>query len=197
MHMPESLWKRISDLPLVLEAHAVEHLSAPAPADRTTLLVRLRGGNAEGLGEDVGGTMIDKDGAFLAAAPGLSLAGEWTLGSFVAHLGGLDLWPEPPEWEMGRRWRTWAFESAALDLALQQAGLGLPEALGREAAPLRFVNSLGSRESDASSKSLVCKAGKLSLGRLSGRPLRIASSSRRLVTSLRNVRSCGVERTGI
>ena len=87
--------------------------------------------------------MIDEDGAFLAAAPDLSLAGEWTLASFVAHLGGLDLWPEPPEWEMARRWRNWAFESAALDLALQQAGIGLPEALGREAAPLRFVNSLG------------------------------------------------------
>ena len=141
--MPESLWNRISGLPLVVESHAVEHLSAPAPADRTTLLVRLRGGGAEGLGEDVGGTMLDEDGAFLAAAPDLPLAGEWTLASFVEHLRGLQLWPQPPEWEMGRRWRNWAFESAALDLALQQAGIGLPEALGREAAPLRFVHSLG------------------------------------------------------
>jgi len=141
--MPESLWNRISGLPLVVESHAVEHLSAPAPADRTTLLVRLRGAGAEGLGEDVGGTMLDEDGAFLAAAPDLSLAGEWTLASFVEHLGGLHLWPRPPEWDMGRRWRNWAFESAALDLALQQAGIGLPEALGREAAPVRFVNSLG------------------------------------------------------
>jgi hypothetical protein len=44
---------------------------------------------------------------------------------------------------MARRWRRWAFESAALDLALAQAKLGLPEALGREPAPVRFVNSLG------------------------------------------------------
>ena len=28
----------------------------------------------------------------------------------------------PPQWEMALRWRNWAFESAALDLALNQAG---------------------------------------------------------------------------
>ena len=53
------------------------------------------------------------------------------------------MWPAPPEWEMARRWRNWAFESAALDLALLQAGIGLAEALGRAPAPVRFVNSLG------------------------------------------------------
>jgi L-alanine-DL-glutamate epimerase-like enolase superfamily enzyme len=142
-HMPESLWNRIADLPLAVESHAVEHLHAPAQADRTTLLVRLRGRGAEGLGEDVGGTMIDEDGRFVAAAPDLALAGDWTLASFVDRLASLDLWPDPPQWEMARRWRTWAFESAALDLALQQAGVGLAEALGREPAPVRFVNSLG------------------------------------------------------
>jgi hypothetical protein len=41
---------------------------------------------------------------------------------------------------MARPLRNWAFESAALDLALRQAGLGLPEALGRSPAPVRFVN---------------------------------------------------------
>ena len=138
-----SLWPRIADLPLVIESHAIERLAAPAPADRETLLVRLRGRGAEGLGEDVGGTMVDADGLFLAAAPELGLAGEWTLATFAAHLASVDMWPEPPEWEMARRWRNWAFESAALDLALLQTGLGLAEALGRAPAPVRFVNSLG------------------------------------------------------
>ena len=138
-----SLWTRIADLPLVIESHAIERFAAPAPAERVTYLVRLRGRGAEGLGEDVGGTMLDEDGAFLAAAPALPLAGEWTLATFAAHLAGVAVWPEPPEWEMARRWRNWAFESAALDLALLQAGIGLPEALGREPAPVRFVNSLG------------------------------------------------------
>ena len=138
-----SLWPRVADLPLVVESHAIERFAAPAPSERETYLVRLRGRGAEGLGEDVGGTMLDKDGAYLAAAPALPLAGEWTLATFAAHLAGVDVWPQPPEWEMARRWRNWAFESAALDLALQQAGTGLPEALGREPAPVRFVNSLG------------------------------------------------------
>jgi hypothetical protein len=40
-----------------------------------------------------------------------------------------------------RDYRRWAFESAALDLALQQAGLSLAQAVQREAAPVRFVVS--------------------------------------------------------
>jgi hypothetical protein len=42
-----------------------------------------------------------------------------------------------------RRWRNWGFESAALDLALNQSGLALHDVLGRRPRPLRFVNSLG------------------------------------------------------
>jgi hypothetical protein len=38
-------------------------------------------------------------------------------------------------------YRRWAFESAALDLALRQAGATLGEVVGREQAPLRFVVS--------------------------------------------------------
>jgi L-alanine-DL-glutamate epimerase-like enolase superfamily enzyme len=141
--MPESLWSRVADLPLTIDAHAIERLAAPPPAERVTYLVRLRGNDAEGLGEEIGGDMLDESGAFLAAAPSLALAGEWTLATFCDHVAGLDLWPEPPEWEAARRFRRWAFESAALDLALAQAGLGLAEALGRAPAPVRFVNSLG------------------------------------------------------
>src|SRR3954451_2155035 len=142
-HMPESLWPRLADLPLTVDAHATDHLEAPSPAERVTYLVRLRGAGAEGLGEDVGGDMLDEKGAFLAAAPSLALAGQWTLETFLDHVAGLDLWPERPEWDMARRWRRWGSESAALDLALAQAGRPLGEALGREPAPVRFVNSLG------------------------------------------------------
>jgi L-alanine-DL-glutamate epimerase-like enolase superfamily enzyme len=39
-------------------------------------------------------------------------------------------------------YRAWAYESAALDLALRQAGRSLHEAVGREARPVRFVVSL-------------------------------------------------------
>ena len=44
---------------------------------------------------------------------------------------------------MTQRWRNWAFQAAALDLALNQAGRPLHEIVGREPAPVRFVNSLG------------------------------------------------------
>jgi L-alanine-DL-glutamate epimerase-like enolase superfamily enzyme len=59
------------------------------------------------------------------------LAGEHTLESYSRAL-------EPHGFDLYRRW---AFESAALDLALQQAGLSLADALGREPRPVRFVVS--------------------------------------------------------
>src|SRR5690606_7529090 len=42
-----------------------------------------------------------------------------------------------------RLYRRWALESAALDLALRQAGRSLAEALGRAPAPVEYVVSLG------------------------------------------------------
>src|SRR5437773_1257054 len=62
---------------------------------------------------------------------------------FCEHLETLELWPEPPEWHGALRFRQWASESAALDLALRQAGHSLHDVLGLEPQPVRFVNSLG------------------------------------------------------
>src|SRR5262249_57408753 len=59
----------------------------------------------------------------------LDLAGEHTLDSLSQRFEGLlDL-------------RCWGFESAALDLALRQAGRPLYEVLGREPRPVTFVVS--------------------------------------------------------
>jgi hypothetical protein len=137
-------WGRLATLPVVVEGYEVERRAAQAAYgfERVTSLVRLRGGGAEGLGEDVS-PFEEEDGTLHAVGPVLPLAGEWTLESLCGHLAGLDQWPVPPRWDPMRRWRHWAFESAALDLALNQAGRSLPEALGREPAPVRFVNSLG------------------------------------------------------
>lgn len=41
-----------------------------------------------------------------------------------------------------RFYRRWAFESAALDLGLRQAGLSLADALGRTPRPVNFVSSV-------------------------------------------------------
>ena len=91
-----------------------------------------------GFNDDAAENILENRRRFLKLFPG-----EWTLAGFSDQLATLDLFVKPPEWELARRWRRWAFESAALDLALRQAGRSLPAMLGREARPLRFVNSLG------------------------------------------------------
>src|ERR687892_118022 len=140
----ESLWPRLAELPLVVEACEYDRLQAVLAFefDRITTHVRLVGAGADGLGEDV--SVFREDGTTLHETwPSLPLEGEWTLAGFCDHLATLELWPEPPEWDVALRLRNWAFESAALDLALRQAGRSLHDLLGLELQPVRFVNSLG------------------------------------------------------
>jgi hypothetical protein len=140
----ESLWPRLAGLPLVVEACEYERLHAVLAYDfeRVTTHVQLVGAGAVGLGEDV--SVHVEDGSSLhETQSALPLAGEWTLAAFCEHLATLELWPEPPEWPIALRLRNWAFESAALDLALRQAGRSLHDVLGLEPRPVRFVNSLG------------------------------------------------------
>jgi hypothetical protein len=140
----ESLWPRVGGLPLVIESCEYDRLHGVLAYEfeRITTQVRLVGAGADGLGEDV--SVAREDGTALhEGRPSLPLAGEWTLASFCDHLATLELWPEPPEWDVALRFRRWAFESAALDLALRQADRSLPEVLGLEPQPVRFVNSLG------------------------------------------------------
>jgi hypothetical protein len=137
-------WDSLADLPLTIESYAVERLAAQASYsfERVTTLVRLQGGGEEGLGEDVS-PFRDEGATLHAMGPVLPVAGDWTLASFCEHMHGVEQWKTPPEWEPMRRWRNWSFQSAALDLALRQAGVPLHEAVGREPRALRFVNSLG------------------------------------------------------
>ena len=138
------MWPRLAALPLVVEACEFDRLHAVLAFEfeRVTTHVRLAGAGAEGLGEDV--SAFREDGTTLhETRRALPLEGEWTLGGFCDHLATLALWEEPPEWDVALRFRRWAFESAALDLALRQAGRSLHDALGLEPQPVRFVNSLG------------------------------------------------------
>src|SRR3954452_8064867 len=140
----ESPWPRLAGLPLVIEGCEYESLHAVLAYEfeRITTHVRLVGAGADGLGGD--GSVVREDGTTLhETRPALPLEGEWTLAGFCDHLATLELWPQPPEWEAALRWRNWAFESAALDLALRQAGRSLHDVLGLEPGPVRFVNSLG------------------------------------------------------
>jgi L-alanine-DL-glutamate epimerase-like enolase superfamily enzyme len=139
----EAWWPRLAELPLLIEDSRLEQLEPEASFGfpRVTIQIRLMGGGHEGLGEDIS-PMPGEENALATAIPSLPLAGEWTLASFCEHLAALEQWPAPPAWEAARRYRNWGYESAALDLALRQAGRSLPEALGIEPRPVRFVNSL-------------------------------------------------------
>ncbi len=138
-----STWELLADLEVVIEEYSLSGLVASVSSDfeRKSTLIAMRGEGQEGVGEDVTYDAVDHD-VLQAAGPTLPLAGRHTLASFSDMLGELDLFPEPPQREVSRRYRTWAYESAALDLALRQAGSTLHEALGRTPAPVRFVVSL-------------------------------------------------------
>ena len=105
-----------------------------------TTVITLHGAGEEGLGEDVVYDEIDHE-TQLAAGPTLPLAGDWTLDGFARHLDGLALFPAEPVRAFSRNYRRWAFESAALDLALRQAGVSLADALGLQPRPVTFVVS--------------------------------------------------------
>ena len=136
-------WSRIAGLALTVERYELERLAVQLGPDflRVTTVIHLHGAGEEGLGEDVTYATADQD-ALQAAAAALPLAGTWTLAGFCEQLASLDLFPAPPSSPVYRLYRNWAFESAALDLALRQAGEPLHAVLRRTPAPVRFVASL-------------------------------------------------------
>lgn len=92
---------------------------------RRTTTVVLSGLGCQGFGEDVT-YASDEQLAFQQAGPPTGLCGNFTLASFSAALDALS----PKQWfttkpaqEAAWHYRRWAFESAALDLALRQAKL--------------------------------------------------------------------------
>jgi L-alanine-DL-glutamate epimerase-like enolase superfamily enzyme len=138
-----ALWERVADLPLEIEGYALERLQRDVSSDftRVSTVLRFHGDGHEGLGEDVSYDAEDQ-AALQDAGATQPLAGTWTLESFCDHLATLDLWPEPARHDASVLYRVWAYESAALDLALRQAEIPLHEALGRELSPVHFVVSL-------------------------------------------------------
>jgi hypothetical protein len=138
-----STYERIADLPLTIDDYAFEGLSKSVSSgfERVTTIIHIRGGGEEGIGEDV---TYDAEEHAKQAEHGREhqLAGQWTFDSFSEHLDTLDLFPAgPPNTDVFRNYRRWAYESAALDLALRQNATSLAEVLGRELEPVRFVVS--------------------------------------------------------
>lgn len=137
------LWEAVRGLPLQVDELALETLERPTKMGvRLTTVVRLRGGGHEGVGEDV--TYDPFSHSALQGWDGLpEVRGSWTIETFSAVFEGVSLFPTPPEHDVDERYRRWAFESAALDLALRQAGTGWSTAVGRPVGPLTFVSSRG------------------------------------------------------
>ena len=133
----------IAGLPLEVEGYELEGLELALGPDftRLTTLIRLRGAGEEGVGEDVVYDGLDHI-AFRDEKADLPLEGTWTIDSFSEHLEGLELFPTEPGMEAAHDYRRWAFESAALDLALRQAGRSLADVVGREPRPVTFVVSM-------------------------------------------------------
>jgi hypothetical protein len=136
-------YDRVRELPLVIESYDVDERSMEISSEftRKTTVIRLLGNGEEGLGEDVTYDAAEHD-AQLARGPVLPLTGTWTFSSFSARLAGLPLFEQAPERDVFVSYRRWAFESAALDLALRQAELSLATALERDLRPLTFVKSM-------------------------------------------------------
>jgi len=126
-----SLWDGVRGLEVKVDDYALQRRESSTPSGwtRVTTTVVLHGDGGGGEGEDV-----TYDAAVHDGVPNdLMLAGTWSLEDFCHRLDDFE--------QLEEGYRRWAFESAALDLALRQNELGLGEALGREERPVRFVVS--------------------------------------------------------
>ncbi len=132
------LYEKIANLEIDVESCRLDPLEKNTKGGwkRGTTLVRLTGGGCEGVGEDVTYNNADHE-RFQGRAREIRLAGHYTLDDFSQGLDRLDVFTREP------LFRRWAFESAACDLALRQAGLSLAQAIDREPRPVHYVISLG------------------------------------------------------
>jgi hypothetical protein len=139
-----STYDRIKDLPLRVDGYGLEGLRREVGEDfvRRTTVVHLHGAGETGLGEDVVYDPDDHEHQ-QRVGPVLELDGDWTIDAFAAHVASLDLFHgKEPYYDASDAYRRWAFESAALDLALRQAHEPLHAVVGRDPRELDFVVSL-------------------------------------------------------
>jgi hypothetical protein len=134
------LYEHVAGLPVVVDEVELERhvLEVGSGFTRATTVVHLVGAGEEGVGEDVTYDAAEHDDP-----PVAPVVGRWpSLDALSSRLDEVDLFRSPPSQAAYLDYRRWAWESAALDLALRQAGRSLAEALEREARPLQFVASL-------------------------------------------------------
>ena len=134
-----SLWNSLANLRVRIDDYSVERreLKVSESFTRVTTTVLLHGDGESGEGEDVTYTAPDHD----HFPEGAMLAGTWSLHDYSVRLDELELFDAEPQMAASRDYRRWAFESAALDLALRQSGRSLADVVERPYRPLRFVAS--------------------------------------------------------
>jgi hypothetical protein len=121
-------WDALAGLQVRIDDYGVQRRELPREQwTRVTTTVVLQGDEESGQGEDVTYDAAEHD----EFPSELMLAGTWSLDDLSRRLEELDL----PDY------RRWAFESAALDLGLRQAGRSLGEVLEIPYRPVRFVAS--------------------------------------------------------
>lgn len=157
-----SLYDALAALPLTIDSYRLEFRERSCAGDFARISVLLGtqeespgepgftrpctrfildGGASRGIGEDVTYDAVDHH-ALRNARRELPLAGTYTLATFSEALDDIDLFPTAePARVASRAYRRWAVESAALDLALEQADTDLATALGRNYEPVRFLVS--------------------------------------------------------
>lgn len=137
-------WNAIAALGLTIDdatSTRSYELSGATSFVRKTTEIILSGNGFTGTGENVA-YQTDVHAAVVELAPTIDLRGSWTFGELCAHLDTINLVPEG-EWIDYPSFHRWAFESAALDLALLQAGKNLSQVIGSSFEPLRFCVSMG------------------------------------------------------
>lgn len=137
------LYAAISSLPLTIDSVSLETFEEDTSSDftRTTTQLSFTGKGDRGVGEDVIYT-AEHHYQLPDFIDDIAVTGSFTFAEYADRIDGTDLFAgTTPEREDFRHYRRWAFESAALDLALQQADLSLAEALDRAYDPVRFVVS--------------------------------------------------------
>ncbi|MFC7099035.1 hypothetical protein [Halobaculum marinum] len=137
------LYDHVADLELRIEDYSLEQLERDTSSGftRATTIVSLHGNGSTGRGEDVTYDNEAHDTLHDAGAE-FPITGEYTLSEFSNQLSEIDFFfGDEPGQSIFHNYRQWAFESAALDLALKQADTNLAEQLGRTYEPVRFVVS--------------------------------------------------------
>ena len=137
------LYDRLAALDLEIDSYEFElrERDTSSGFTRTTTTVSLHGAGKTGRGEDV---TYDSEPHYRLKEEetNLPITGAETFAAFAEQLADVDLFfGEEPGNSIFRNYRRWAFESAALDLALKQAGIDLATRLDRSYSPVRFIVS--------------------------------------------------------